>query len=95
MAAMFKMAAANNIRLMVSFPLFYNPAAAGCLRLVKENRIGRICLLEGTWATTPGGIVFNLCGETGTIFNSIGDRKRYQMPSSDSQTAEDLEFPHR
>lgn len=179
--SMLKAAADNNIRLMVNFPLFYNPAAAGCLRLVKENRIGRIwllryatghsgpekfcdphftewlwdrekngggalidfcaygaalsvwyfgkpdrvsavagnfmhpdresedhaivtlrylelnriCLLEGTWATTPGGLVFNLCGETGTIFNSIGDRKKYQMLRSESETAEDLEFSER
>lgn len=50
---MLKAAAENNIRLMVNFPLFYNPAAAGCLRLVKEKRIGRIWLLR--YATGHSG----------------------------------------
>jgi predicted dehydrogenase len=175
---MLRVAGENNIRLMVNFPLFYNPAAAGCLRLIEENRIGRIwllryatghagpekfcdprfsewlwdrekngggalidfcaygaalstwyfgipdrvtatggnfmhsdresedhaivtlryleqnriCLLEGTWATTPGGMVFNLCGETGTIFNNIGERNKFHLLASGSETAMDLEF---
>ena len=176
---MLKAAEQSNIRLMVNFPLFYNSAVAGCLRLIEENRIGRIwlmrystghsgpekfcdphftnwlwdrekngggalidfcaygaalsvwyfgkpdritavggnfthpdraledhaivtlrylkenriCLLEGTWATTPGGIVMNLCGETGTVFNNIGDRKRYYLLDSESKTPADLSFP--
>jgi predicted dehydrogenase len=36
----------HGVRLMVNFPLFHMPLASGCLRVIEENRIGRVWMMR-------------------------------------------------